>query len=257
MKILKAQEGIKWNKYWLKHRKKQFKENLESSTEEQKKLFKNNNSDSINNQIFNLQNTQVFNDRTSFNNSTSGENQMSKFDEKALIGGGMARQGTNGKTSIYIDKRADDGTKIHEFTHSYSRIPDLNSPHDIEIMTPQDAKVKQIQDEAPQLFYDKEDSKDEYSDRPNEVTSEIMRSRYELKLSPKHKVSLDEIQNWRENDMLPYTLSRYSNDVLLRMYNEVAYNSRQNNYNQNYYARKGIKLLPRKSIIQRFKERHI
>ena len=52
--------------------------------------------------------------------------------------------------------------------------------------------------------------------------------RQKKKLDPKKKVTRDDIKKWREEDSLPYNISNYSDDVLLRMFNDIAYMNHNN-----------------------------
>lgn len=216
-----------WHEEWLKQREPQFNENLNSASGQQN-IFQQYGTDSIKGQLNNLKSARVYTDSESFNNSVPDSEKLTSFARKSLLGGGEVRQGINGNNSIYLDPYSNGWVKTHEYTHALSRVPDLSDPnHQIDIMTPQDAKFAQIVKEAElnnSLYADPSNIyNNEYDIRPNEKTSEIYAFRQKNKLNPKKKVTDADIEKWRKEDLIPYSLNKYSNDALVRMFNDIAY----------------------------------
>lgn len=232
-KLPRYEDGVtpdtSWHEWWLSQRGPQFNENLNSASDQQRQMFQQYGSGTVEGQLNNLRSSKVYQDPNLFNESVPDYEKLNSFQRKSLIGGGEVRKGIDGNNSIYIDSYAGDDVRTHEYTHGLSRIPDLNNPDvQVRIMTPQDAKIAQIIKEAEAnntLYYDPEFTYegDEYAQTPNEKTSELYMFRKKKKLNPKKKVELDDIKKWREENSLPYNIGDYSDDVLLRMFNDVAY----------------------------------
>lgn len=69
--------------------------------------------------------------------------------------------------------------------------------------------------------------KDKYLDDPSEVYSRLMQFRYDNKLTPNYKVTKKDLERWRKSETVNgYNLiNRYDDDVLLKLFNDVAMNN--------------------------------
>lgn len=91
--------------------------------------------------------------------------------------------------------------------------------------------------------YKEEYGGDAYVDDPNEITARLYSTRKEAGLDPTHIVGKSDLNNMRNsNNVSGYNkdelLNRYDDDTLLRLFNEVAQNSTDNNM-INYAANGG------------------
>lgn len=86
-----------------------------------------------------------------------------------------------------------------------------------------------------------------YYDDPDEIYSRLMEFRYENNLDPKKVWTKDDIKALRQNRKIKDfdLLERYDDEFILRLFNEVAQNSATQD-NQSTYAKRGIKLVPRR-----------
>lgn len=71
---------------------------------------------------------------------------------------------------------------------------------------------------------------DKYLDDSNEVYSRLMQFRYDNKLNPNKKVSKQDLNYWRSKHVNGRDLlNRYPDDILLKLFNNVANNTTKNN----------------------------
>ena len=107
-----------WHGNWLNNRKDQFNENLNSATPEQKGLFKQRNTKTIESQLNNLGTSKVYGVPENFNKTVPKSEEITSLKRKMILGGGEVRQNLEGDNSIYINEYADDGVRMHEYTHA-------------------------------------------------------------------------------------------------------------------------------------------
>ena len=234
-----------WHENWLKGRQKQFNENLESADPFDKTFtYPDYNTNTIEGQINNLKNSMVYMDPKQmdkvmgvqpgstealgeYNGFTHQNSTTPKGGSNIYISPKGGRVNTSIKgPKVYFDPH---GVFIHEGTHALVK-PTMGASEPIEARSPQESKIEQINKEAGKSLYSDRYNPNEqivsgdYFDRPTETYAELMRSREELGLTPDRIVTPKEIEVWRKTGKLPYGLARYTDDVLLRYYNEVASN---------------------------------
>ena len=235
-----------WHSWWLKGRQKQFRENYNSSSKEQQHYFSHfYDTDTINKQLDNLRKSRVYSDIDALRKDSGF-----KGSKRGFLGFNYGYT-PGGGSFIWLDPKGGNITNskgksmrqnptdiyIHEGTHALvSRRQDIdknnkyNKKYNYGESSPQESKIDRINKEAGENLYSEQYYKTRekdvrYYNNSAEVYAELMNSRHGLGLTPDHVVSRDEIKKWRSEGKLPYSLSRYSDDVLLRYYNEVASNT--------------------------------
>lgn len=115
-------------------------------------------------------------------------------------------------------------TSTHERTHGLDAKPQEAA---IENIISADTNIK--------------DNRDKYLDKPGEIYARMMELRHYLKLNPLMPVSMPMIVQWRKNLILQkFSLDRYTNQTLYRLFNEIAQNT-QRPANQVQLAESDIK----------------
>jgi hypothetical protein len=84
-------------------------------------------------------------------------------------------------------------------------------------------------------------SKDSYYDDPSEIYSRLMEFRYANKLDPNKTYTIEDIKKFKENpDIRDFELlDRYSEEDVLKLLNEIAYNNTNKSINM---GKKGCKI---------------
>lgn len=144
------------------------------------------------------------------------------------------------KITIDPNKENIDDAMIHERTHAFNHSLRRNiyTKHYYPL-SPIEYKVEDIMSK----WYN-ENAVDEYWDSPREIYARLMEMRYRLGLDPKKKVTLDDIKKWREDKVLKqYEMGVYDDDTLIKLFNEVADNTKQNE--EINYVKRGSKLIKR------------
>ena len=151
----------------------------------------------------------------------------------------------NTHTIIYKDNSPT--VRVHELTHSLNIAPN-NSKNlfQTKYNKPQNQAIKS----RLQLKEGVQGSR--YWDNPEEVYSRLMQIRHDAGLDPNKKLDIEDINSIRKDKVIKnnphlneYFMDRYSDDSLLKIFNEVAQN-KQNVDSYNSYAKKGTKLIKRK-----------
>lgn len=135
-------------------------------------------------------------------------------------------------------------TRIHERTHIMS----ANGPQLEYIQKLKDNFdyldrdiISWIKDKTTSTKHHK--SFQDYLDEPTEIYSRLMQLRYDNNINPKKIWTLDDIKKLRKNVKDYRIFSRYSDEFILKLFNEVAQNN-QNSSEQPLYAKSGTKLNP-------------
>ena len=135
-------------------------------------------------------------------------------------------------------------TRIHERTHIMS----ANGPQLEYIQKLKDNFnyldrdiISWIEDKTTSTKHHK--SFQDYLDEPTEIYSRLMQLRYDNNINPKKIWTLDDIKKLRKNVKDYRIFSRYSDEFILKLFNEVAQNN-QNSSEQPLYAKSGTKLNP-------------
>lgn len=110
----------------------------------------------------------------------------------------------------------DRSTPLHEMVHA--------ATNEYQI---QQAAINEIL--GGSLYYKTRTSnyKDKYLDDPSEVYSRLMQFRYDNKLTPNYKVTKKDLERWRKSKTVngQNLINRYDDDVLLKLFNDVAMNN--------------------------------
>lgn len=168
------------------------------------------------------------------------------------------QEGSNGyfdtdtNTISYTDN-VQPSTRIHERSHA------MNGPKNNGVLLkPQEWKIERIKKEVPNYY--KSNYQDyidiltgdgdvwrQYLTDPKEIYSRLMEIRYMNNIDPKHIWTLDEVKRLRKSKNVKdkYFFSKFSDDFILKLFNEVAQNNKQQDTSTNY-AKNGIKLIPKK-----------
>lgn len=126
---------------------------------------------------------------------------------------------------------------IHEKTHALVAEPQMSKINDILGKKPDESDFLI---NHPKLTNYREDY-DQYYDNPNEIYSRLMQFRYENDLQPGDKYTIEDIKTLRNGAKDNNLFKRYSDEEMLRLLNEVAYNDTkvQNDYSSQYLANGG------------------
>lgn len=246
-------EYYNWYNNWLSNRAAQFDENYQQASDLEKQQFSERNSESINQQLQNIRNARMWTDRKQY----VDESPERIYHMKGVDG--VVRYGTDGNRiyvivpglrQTYGDHYHD--TLMHEISHSLHKVPSgvdygdarKDALYTAGIRSPQTSKINSINKEHSDSLYAPGYSPNSYEDNPDEILSELNEYRKRVGLDPKYEVTSDDLLKWRsakgKNEM-PDTLQRFSDEVLLRYFNEVA----QNNSYSNPYRASDARILPR------------
>lgn len=250
-----------WHENWLNNRQEQFNENVSPKPRKFKKLGV----DTVEGQINNLRNTEETYNTSEFRNKTGnsapfmykqygiGAMTFPKADGSgniiwySPIYSGKPYEPLTLEKSYNKDMTQEDidrwnrkqgyelapeqevmATRVHEWTHGLSPL-DPNNPTNTGLL-PQHEKIRRINKEMG-IMSTKTDGhtslydNDAYRNDVEETYAGVMQQRYELGLDPKHHVEMEEIQEWRDRELLNEYLVGKPNEVLYRYFNEVADNS--------------------------------
>ena len=123
-------------------------------------------------------------------------------------------------TIIYNDLYQNTPIKIHERDHAmFGKYNDKN------------IGLRIVENIFKQDFLDNVSDKWGYYDDPGEIRARLMQMHYNNQLDPKHKYTLEEIENMRNNPTFidEHIFDRYTNKYIEYLLNDVA----QNNMNEN------------------------
>lgn len=181
-----------YHKDWYSKRSQQFDNN--------NRLINGN--DDINRQLNDLSNTKEY-DSWNMPDMTSGRH----FDNEIHYNRGRVNQTIRDHTG-----ESDEDIKVHERTHALNPMA-------------QEAAVDNILNEWNGDPNNKPIGRQNYYGNEKEIYAFLMQNRHSLGLDPSYKVSSDDIRNWRNSKKIVGGLSTLPDQVLLRLFNEVAYNS--------------------------------
>ena len=176
-----------WHENWLSGRQEQLNENLSL-----RPRYKYMNSWDLQHQIERLKTTPEYSGSLSDGTYGVTTNHTITYDDAQI----------NKDAGIRVDL-SPESVRVHERTHALQPLP-------------QEDKIMRIGGNNT--------TENPYTDKPSEIYAGLMEQRYRLGLSPEYKVTLEDIKQWRNEKKLNMYLENKSDEILLRYFNEVAYN---------------------------------
>lgn len=156
-----------------------------------------------------------------------------------------------------VYNQANPSVRVHELTHSLSLQPrqvEVKVQSDTRWGKPQTTAIKsrlQVKPNASTQTYGKSMS---YWDDPDEVYSRLMQIRHDAGLTPDKIVGKEDLKGIRRKvkdspQLNELFMDRYTDESLLKMFNEVASLGTPNTQNNIFYSKKGTKLIKRKKYL--------
>lgn len=137
------------------------------------------------------------------------------------------RKGAYNRNSgnITYEENPENSTIIHERTHSLQALPQRNKINLLRYDNPNDF----FRGEYDNIYLDGVE-KSFYYDSDNEIYSRLMQFRFDNKLNPKKKYTIEDIQKMRKNKNIKDSnlLNRYKDEYIQRLLNNVAITNKEN-----------------------------
>ena len=244
-------EYYDWYNNWLSNRTQQFDENFSQSSDSERQYFSKRNSETIDQQLQNIKNARVWTNRQQYVNESPEKIYSMKGVEGAVRYGKDGNRiyvSVPGLYKTYGDHWHD--VLAHEISHSLYNVPQGVDYGDAKedpmfnsgVTSPQTSKINSINKQYSGSLYHPGFSPDSYKDNPDEILAELNEYRKRTGLDPKYVVKSEDLDAWRAAGgklEMPDTLKRFSNEVLLRYFNDVA------QIGNNSYSGSDVRMLPR------------
>lgn len=246
-KIVGEDPQIEWIRNWLRQRSDILQKNAESTSWSYVKYYPRKDSEDVRDSGWSyVPYENVWNPLTYFKSSNPVTNQINKLvysqvenaynTPEAQVGYGSSKDynlrgayvepnmwNNSGNYIIYAGN-PDDDVRIHELTHASH--PDQQERYIRDII---------FNGNVPNVVKKSGSSFNENTRNAKEIYGALQQFRYKNKLKPKQKIDKTYLNNNRKLFDGSY-LNKLSDDVLLRLFNEVAQNQPLRTPNINYYA---------------------
>lgn len=236
------QEAINWLANWLNNRRKQLRANADNTSYQPNYIGKSVKNDlgSISPRNWNLAGIfrGIGRDRLYTNKLYYAQlNNAASARETKIRSFANSGEYNIGKHTVAYNPEApwyDSSTKVHERTHAMRPFPQENTI----------AKIISTDRHNNSTVYP---SHLQYLKKPSEIYARLNAFRFKYKLAPNQIIDQNFLNSHRD-ELRKEDLEIFDDDTLIRLFNEVADVGNQNiSINDNLYARKGTKLISKKS----------
>lgn len=147
------------------------------------------------------------------------------------------------KQGIAYNGNQPETMRVHERAHAVSYdSPQLRYIQGLQSKQKYRKDKNFLQNIWENILYDNNDEYQKYLDQPTEIYSRLMEIRKLNNINPKKVWTLNDIKKLRKNVKDKEIFSEYTDDFILKLFNEVAQNNNQNVLEQPLYAKNGTKI---------------